>query len=67
MKRDSMSAYVHMRRYTPYPFTELYAFWMNSPIPHELHPYLNDVPFLIHKTYKDIRVSRLLKHKHLKK
>ena len=25
MKRDSVSAYVHMRRYTPYPFTELYG------------------------------------------
>ena len=36
MKRDSASAFVHMRRDIPFPCTQLYAFWMTSqsPTPH---------------------------------
>ena len=33
MKRDSVSAYVHMRRDTSSSYTQLYTFWMKPPIP----------------------------------
>ena len=73
MKRDSISAYIHMRRDTPSPYTQLNAFWMTPPPPprppvqHQLHTHLIDDPFLNQKTYKYIRISYLLKHEHSKK
>ena len=50
MKRNSVSAYVHMRRDTPSPCTHLYAFWItNRPLPplpstHQLRMYLIGCP-----------------------
>ena len=51
----------------PFPPTQLYAFWMTLPIPHQLRTYLTDGPFLNQKTYKDIRISYSLKHKNSEK
>ena len=65
MKWDSVSAYVHMSRDIPSPYMRLYAFWMDDP--HQLPTHLIDGPFLNQKTYKYIRISYLLKYKHLKK
>ena len=42
MKRDSVSAYIHMRRDTFSPCTQLYAFWMTHPSHHQLRTYLID-------------------------
>ena len=51
MKRDSVSAYVKMRRDTPFPYTQLYAFWMIPPNPpHQLCTHSIDGPFLNKKT-----------------
>ena len=50
LKRDSVSAYVHMMRNTP-----LYAavrILDESPIPHQLRTYLIDSPFLNQKHIK---------------
>ena len=70
MKRDSVSAYVHMRRDTPPP--SLYAALRilddpPSQSPQQLRTHLIDDPFLNQKTYKYIRISYLLKYKHSKK
>ena len=68
MKRDSVSACVHMRRDTPSPYMELYVLWMTPPNPRQqLRTYLIDDLFLKQKTYKYIRISYLLKYKHSKK
>ena len=63
MKRDSVSAYVYIKRDTPFPCTQLYAFWI-IPIPQQLRTYLTDGPFPNQKTYKDIRISYSLKYKY---
>ena len=51
MKRDSVSAYVHMKRDTPSLYMQLYAFWMNPPPQslHQLPTHLIDGPFLNQK------------------
>ena len=62
IKRDSVSAYVYIRRDTP--CTQLYAtvsILDESPSLQQLHTYLIDGPFLNQKTYKDIRISYSLK------
>ena len=67
MKRDSVSAYVHMRCDTPLP---LYAtvHILNDPPPFsKFHKYLMDDLFLNQKGNKNIRISYSLKYKHLKK
>ena len=67
MKRDSVSAYVHMKRNTPLP---LYASAniLDDPPP---FPYLRtslmDGLFLNQKTNKNIHTSYSLKYKHSKK
>ena len=60
MKRDSVSAYVHIKRDTLSPCTQLCTY-------QQLCTYLIDGPFLNQKTYKNIRISYLLKCKHSKK
>ena len=60
MKRDGVSAYVHMRCDTPSPYT--YAFWMTPSFPNSCVSTL-----LRLKTYKDIRILYSLKYKHSKK
>ena len=57
MKRDSVSAYVHMECDTPLP---LY------PAVRILRTYLIDGLFLDQNIYKDIRMLFSLKYKHLK-
>ena len=66
MKRDSVNAYVHMRRDTSFPCTQLHGFWMTPSIPHQLRKYLIDGPFLNQKMYNDIRISYSVKYKHSK-
>ena len=67
MKRDSVSAHVHMRRDTHSPYVLLYAFWMIPPFLYELRTYLIDGSFLNQKTCKGIRISYSVKYKHSKK
>ena len=45
MKRDSVSVYKHIRRDTSSPYTQVQAFWMTPPSPHQLRTYLSDDPF----------------------
>ena len=66
-KKDSVSAYIHMRRETLCPCTQLHAFWMTPPpIPHQLRTYLIDGPSQP-KKYIDIPISYSLKYKHSEK
>ena len=49
MKRESVSAYVHMRRATTSPCKQLYTFWMTlplSPTSFQLRKYVIDGTFL---------------------
>ena len=67
MKRDSVSAYVHMKCDTPLP---LYASAniLDHPPPFSLLlTYLMYGLFLNQKTNKNIRISYALKYKHSKK
>ena len=54
-----------MGRHLPPVRSSTYFEW--PPSPQQLHTDLIDSPFLNQKTYKDIRISYLLKHKHSKK
>ena len=54
MNRDSVSTYVHMRRVTQCPYTQLYTFWMTTQSPNQLRMHLTDGPFLNQKTYEYI-------------
>ena len=67
MRRDSASAHVHMRRDTPLPLYAVVRILDDPPSPHQLRTYLIYGLFLNQKTYKDIRISDLLKYKHSKK
>ena len=64
MKRDSVKAYVHVRRDTALP---LYAAVRILDYPHQLRRYFINGPFLNQKTYKDIQISYSLKYKFRKK
>ena len=67
MKRDSVSAYVHMRRDTPLPlYAPVHIFNDPPPFP-QLRTYLMDALFLNQKTNKNIRISYSMKYKHSKK
>ena len=67
MKRDSVSAYVHIKYETPSSCTQLYAFWVTAHHPQQLSTYLIDGPFFNQKTDKYIRISYSLKYKHSEK
>ena len=57
MKRDSLSAYVHMWRDTPLPpYAPIHIFGDPPPFPW-LRTYLMDGLFLNQKTNKNIRIS----------
>ena len=67
MKRDSVSAYVRMKRDTPLPLQVVVRILDDPPpSPHQLHTYLIDEPFLNQKNYQDIRISYSLKYKRQK-
>ena len=66
MNRDSVSTYVHMRRVTQCPYTQLYTFWMTTQSPNQLRMHLTDGPFLNQKTYEYIWISYLLIYEHSK-
>ena len=67
MKRDSVSAYVHMRHDTPLPLlAPVHILVDHAPFP-QLCTYLMDDLFLNQKTNKNIQVSYSLKYKHSKK
>ena len=67
MKRDSVSAYVHMRRDTPLPLHAL-AHILNDPssFPQVLKYLMDGLP-LRQKTNKNIRISYSLKYKNLER
>ena len=67
MKRDSVSAYVHMRRDTPPPLHAL-AHILNDPssFPQVLKYLMDGLP-LRQKTNKNIRISYSLKYKNLER
>ena len=67
MKRDSVSAYVHMRRDTPLPLHAL-AHILNDPssFPQVLKYLMDGLP-LRQKTNKNIRISYSLKYKKFRK
>ena len=68
MTRDSVSAYVQMRRDTPFPlYANVRILYEPPASPHQLPTYLIDGPFLNRKTYKDIQISYSLNHKHSNK
>ena len=50
MKRESVLAYVHMRRDNPSPYMQIYAFWMTRQSPLQLRTHLINGPFLNRKT-----------------
>ena len=52
MKRDGAGSYKHMRRDTPFPFRQLYAFWITLPFSHKFRTYLIDGPLLTMKYIK---------------
>ena len=67
MKRDSVSAYVHMRRDTPL-LLHSPVYILNDPPPFpQSHTYLMDGLFLNKKINKNIQISYSLKYKHAKK
>ena len=67
MKRDSVSAYVHMRRDTPLPlYAPVHILDNPPPFPY-LRTYLIDGLFLSQKTNKNIQISYSLRYKHSKK
>ena len=69
MKRDTVSAYVYMRRDTP-PSLHVPVHILDDPPPpliSQLHTYLMYGLFLNLKTNKNIRISYSLKYKHPKK
>ena len=46
MSRDGVSAFLRMRRDTPFPWKQLYVFWMIPPSSHQLRTYFIDGSFL---------------------
>ena len=67
MKRDNVSAYVHMRRDTPLPLcAPEHIFDYPSSFP-QLLKYLMDGLPLNQKTNKNILISYSLKYKHSRK
>ena len=54
MKRDSVSAYVHMRREILPPLYAAARILDDRPSPDQLRTYLIDCPYLSEKTYQDI-------------
>ena len=62
MKRDSVSAYVHIRRDTPSRSCTHFGWHLLSP--QKLRRYVIDGPSLNQKTYKDIRILYSVKYKH---
>ena len=67
MKRDSVSAYVRMKRDTPLPLQVVVRILDDPPpSPHQLRTYLIDDPFLNQRNYQDIRISYSLKYKRQK-
>ena len=67
MKRDSVSAYLHMRRDTPLPLYAAVHILDDPPPFSQLRTYLIDGLFLSQKRDKNIRISYSLKYKHSKK
>ena len=67
MKRDSVSAYVHMKHDTPPPLHASVNILDEPPPFPQLRTYLMDGLFFNQKTNKNIRISYSLKYKHSKK
>ena len=67
MKRDSISAYVHMRRDTPFPLCAPVHILNDLPSFPLLLKYLMDGLPPNRKANKNIRISYLLKYKQSKK
>ena len=67
MKRDSVSAYVHMRRDTPLLLYAPAHILNDPPSFPQLRKYLMDDLTLNQKTNKNIRITYSLKYKHSKK
>ena len=64
MKRDSVSAYVHMRHNTPLPLYATVHILDDPPPFPQMRTYLIDGIFHNLKTDKNIRISHSLKYKH---
>ena len=67
MKRDSVSAYVHMRCDTPLTLYASVHILDDHPLFPKLRIHLMDGLFCNQKTNKNIRISYSLKYKHSKK
>ena len=67
MKRDCVSAYVHMKLDTPLPLNTSVNILDDPPPFPELRANLMDGLFLNQNTNKNIRISYSLKYKHSKK
>ena len=67
MKRDSVSAYVHMRRDTPLPLHALAHILNDPPSFPQMLKYLMDGLPLRQKTNKNIRIWYSLKYKNLER
>ena len=67
MKRDSVSAYLHMRRDTPLPLYAAVDILDDPPPFSQLRTYLIDGLFLNQKRDKNMRISYSLKYKHSEK
>ena len=55
MKRDSVSAYVHIRRDTPSPCTQLYALWING---HFLNQKKKRIQTFEYRIYWNINIQK---------
>ena len=67
MKRESVSAYVHMRHDIPLPLYTPVHILYDPSIPLVTYILNGDGLFLNQKTNKNIRISYSLKYKHSKK